>query len=398
MPQPKKSPARKAARLAVLLVLLAGLSFGGWHVSQKRAEKAEGDKRTTIVTVERGDIEETVTAQGKLEPKEYVDVGVQVSGQIKKIMAELGQVVKKGDLIAEIDPQVYESRVQGDEARVKTLEAQVAQQEAQLSLSTQQFNRTKKLLETNAVSQDAYDSADAQLKIAKAQKNALEAQLQEARSTLAGDKANLSYTKIYAPIDGTVVIADTKEGQTLNATQSAPRVVQLADLDTMTVRAQVAEADIMRVREKGEVYFTTLGAQGRKWNGTVRQILPTPDVVNEVVLYNVLVDVDNKDRQLMTGMSTQMFFVMGRANNVPLVPIAALGKRVSKEDKDNALAYRVKLPGRTGEKIIHVGLMNRTMAEVKTGLEEGDKVSIETAEPDPMAGVPRRMRNMGAKL
>lgn len=398
MPQAKPSSTARRVKIIITLAVICGLAYGGWHIWQKRAEKESAAKRVTVVTVEKGDIEEVVTAQGKLEPKEYVDVGVQVSGQIKKLYVDVGHIVKKGDLIADIDPKVYQSKVEADEARIKTLEAQLAQQEAQLLLAGQQFERTKKLLETNAVSREAYDSADAQLKIAKAQKEALEAQLQEARSTLAGDQANLGYTKIYAPMDGTVVLADTKEGQTLNATQSAPRVVQLANLDTMTVRAQVAEADIMRVKEGGEVYFTTLGASGRKWNGIVRQILPSPNVVNEVVLYSVLVDADNKDRQLMSGMSTQMFFVMGRANNVPLVPVAALGKRVSKEDKGAALAYRVRMEGKDNEKIIHVGLMSRTMAEVKEGLAEGDKVKVEVPEDDPMAGIPRRFRNMGGRL
>jgi macrolide-specific efflux system membrane fusion protein len=120
--------------------------------------------------------------------------------------------------------------------------------------------------------------------------------------------------------------------------------------------------------------------------------------VNEVVLYNVLVDADNKDRTLMSGMSTQMFFVMGHAENVPLVPIAALGKRVSKEDRAGSLAYRVRVPGGGKDKIILVGLMNRTMAEVKEGLSEGDKITVEMPAVDPAAGMPRRMRNMAGRL
>lgn len=396
----KKPSIRRGVKLFVTLVLLCALGFGGYRYWQSRAAKEDAAARITVVTIARGDIEEVVTAQGKLEPKEFVDVGVQVSGQIKKINVELGDVVKKDTLIAEIDPKLYEAKVQADEARIKTLQAQIAQQDAQVTLVSLQFDRTKKLVETKAVSQDAYESAEAAMIIAKAQRDALDAQLQEAQSALDGDKANLGYTKIYAPMEGTVVIADAKEGQTLNATQSAPRVVQLANLDVMTVRAQVAEADVMRLKEGGEVYFTTLGAQGRKWTGKVRQILPTPDVVNEVVLYNVLVDAENKDRQLMSGMSTQMFFVMGRANNVPLVPISALGKRAPKEDGTAGIAYRVRQPGgRDNEKIIHVGLMDRSMAEVKQGLAEGDKVTMEApASGDPMAGVPRRMRNMGGRL
>ncbi|HYD19043.1 MAG TPA: efflux RND transporter periplasmic adaptor subunit [Patescibacteria group bacterium] len=397
----KKSALRKPVKVLVTLILLIALVAGGYHFWQGRKQAEEQATKVSVVTVARGDIEEVVTAQGKLEPKDFVDVGVQVSGQIRQIKVELGDIVKKGDLIAEIDPKIYEAKVEADEARIKTLQAQIAQQDAQVTLVNQQYQRTQKLLQAKAVSQDAFDSADAALKIAKAQRDALDAQLQEAQSALDGDKANLGYTSIYAPMDGTVVIKDAKEGQTLNATQSAPRVVQLASLDVMTVRAQVAEADVMRIREGGDVYFTTLGASGRKWTGKVRQVLPTPDVVNEVVLYNVLVDAENKDRQLMTGMSTQMFFVMGRAQNVPLVPISALGKRAQKEDREGAVAYRIKVPAgaKDAEKIIHVGLMDRQMAEVKGGLAEGDKVIMEApAAGDPMAGVPRRMRNMAGRL
>jgi len=396
----KKPSIRKPVKVFVTLAVLCALSFGVYKYWKERSAKEDAAARVTVVTIARGDIEEVVTAQGKLEPKEFVDVGVQVSGQIKKINVELGDVVKKDTLIAEIDPKLYDAKVQADEARIKTLRAQIAQQDAQVTLVSLQFDRTKKLVETKAVSQDAFESAEAAMIIAKAQRDALDAQLQEAQSALDGDKANLGYTKIYAPMEGTVVIADAKEGQTLNATQSAPRVVQLANLDIMTVRAQVAEADVMRLKEGGEVYFSTLGAQGRKWTGKVRQILPTPDVVNEVVLYNVLVDAENKDRQLMSGMSTQMFFVMGRATNVPLVPISALGKRAPRDDSEVGLAYRVRQPGGKGaEKIIHVGLMDRSMAEVKQGLAEGDKVTMEApAGGDPMAGVPRRMRNMSGRL
>ncbi len=396
----KKPSIRKSVKVLVTLILLCALCFGGYRYWKERSAKDDAAARVTVVTIARGDIEEVVTAQGKLEPKEFVDVGVQVSGQIQKINVELGDVVKQDALIAEIDPKIYEAKVEADEARIKTLKAQIAQQDAQVTLVSLQFDRTKKLVETKAVSQDAYESAEAAMIIAKAQRDALDAQLQEAQSALDGDRANLGYTKIYAPMEGTVVIADTKEGQTLNATQSAPRVVQLANLDTMTVRAQVAEADVMRLKEGGEVYFTTLGAQGRKWQAKIRQILPTPDVVNEVVLYNVLVDVENKDRQLMSGMSTQMFFVMGRATNVPLVPISALGKRAPKEDSEGGVAYRVRQPGAKGEeKIIHVGLMDRSMAEVKQGLAEGDKVTMEApAGGDPASGVPRRMRNMSGRL
>jgi macrolide-specific efflux system membrane fusion protein len=400
MPIERRPRTRGRVKVFFVLKLLLSLGLGGYHLSQK--PKAGEEKKYTIATVETGDIEEVVTAQGKLEPKEYVDVGVQVSGQIKKIFVELGDVVKKRDPIAEIDPKIYESKVEADEARIKTLEAQLAQQQAQVKLAELQFNRSKQLIENKAVSRDVFESAETALVVAQAQKTAIDAQLDEARSTLDGDRANLGYTKIFAPIDGTIVIVDAKEGQTLNAAQSAPRVVQIAKLDILTARAQVAEADIMRITPGVDVYFTTLGGQGRRWKGKVRQVLPSPEVVNEVVLYNVLLDVDNADRALMTGMSAQMFFVMGRVDQKPLVPIAALGRRLAKDDAKDAKAYRVLkvVKGKHVEATVRVGLMNRVMAEVKDGLANGDEVAIESSggAEDKTNAIPRRMRNMGGRL
>ena len=403
MANPVKKPRiPKPVKVLAVLAVIIGLGYGGYRAYQNHAAAAEAESRTTVVTVEKGDIEELVTAQGKLEPKEYVDVGVQVSGQIKKLYVQLGDIVKKGDPIADIDPEVYESRVTGDQAKIRTLKAQIAQQAAQVKLAELQFERNKKLKVTNAISQDAYEQAETALQVAKAEADSLQAQLDEGQSTLEGDQANLGYTKIFAPMDGTVIVGDIKEGQTLNAAQSAPTIVRLADLDMMTVRAQVAEADVMKLKTGGEVYFTTLGNTQRKWTATVRQILPTPEIVNEVVLYDVLVDVKNEDRQLMSGMSTQMFFIIGKATDVPLVPVAALGKHLAKQDKDGAMAYRIKTgsAGDNAEKTILVGLMDRTMAEVKEGLAAGDKVILEApaSSGDPAAGVPKKMRNMGPRL
>ena len=387
MPVSKPSVRRPVKIFAVIMLLLA-VSAGGYKYYTGRSD-SKAHTHVTVETITKGDIEEVVTAQGKLEPKEYVDVGVQVSGQIKKLYPQLGDTVKKGDLIAEIDQRTYEAKVEADAAQVKTLQAQLAQQQAQVKLATSQFDRQNRLLAQHAVSEDAYDSAETALKVAKAQQDALDAQIEQGNSNLSGDKTNLSYTKIFAPMDGTVVIEDAKEGQTLNATQSAPRVVQLANLDVMTVRAQVAEADVMRIKPGSGVYFTTLGAGDRRWIATVRQVLPTPEVINEVVLYDVLVDVDNKDRSLMTGMSTQMFFVMGSAKGVPLVPVAALGRHLAKKDDDSGAAYLVHVPdggGKRGEKQFRVGLMNRTVAEVKEGLAEGDHVSIEVVDSPGSSG------------
>lgn len=386
----------------ILLLILLAAAAGGYAYMRGEKAKASLNAAEAVMVVEQGTLEEIVTAQGKLEPKNYVDVGVQVSGQLEKIHVELGDTVEQGQLIAEIDPQIYEAQVEADQARLKTLNAQIAQQQAEIRLARQQHERNEKLVTKGAISQDAFDGTATALTVAEAQLDALNAQMEEAQSTLEGDQANLGYTKIYAPISGTVVVQDVREGQTLNASQSAPTVVQLANLEIMTVRAQVAEADVMRLKPDMPVYFTTLGSQGRKWHGTVRQILPSPEVINDVVLYHVLVDVDNKDRQLMTGMSTQMFFVLTRAEDKPLIPVAALGKRLPGEDDETGQAYQVDVVGAGGTtitKTVHIGLMDRTQAVVRAGLAVGDKVSAPKAllpasaetgkSPRGMRGMPR---------
>ena len=330
--------------------------------------------------VRRGNVEETVTAQGKLEPREYVDVGAQVSGQLKKIYVEIGDTVKKGDLIAEIDPRVYQSRVEASEARLKTLRAQLSEQEAQITFASQQNNRNTRLMKAKAVSQETLEDSQTALKVAQSRAASLRAQIEESQSSLEGDTTNLSYTKIYAPFDGTVVLQPTREGQTVNASQTAPIIVQLADLDIMTVKSQVAEADVMRLREGMEVEFSTLGNLERRWKATVRQILPSPEVVNDVVLYNALIDVQNEDRQLMTGMSTQVFFNLGSAKDALLIPTLALGQKLSAaEDGSQKYKIRVKDGEQTAEKTITVGLVGRNEVEVLNGLAEGEEVALPVA-------------------
>jgi macrolide-specific efflux system membrane fusion protein len=361
----------------IVVVLAAAVSLWLYYSGQEDADRVLLDE--TITTIGYADIEENVTAQGKLEPKEYVDVGAQVTGQLQKLHVEIGDVVKTGQLLAEIDPRIYAARVQADEARIDTLQAQLIEQEALILFANRQYARNQKLYLTKAVSQEALQNSESSSKASLARADSIRAQLKEVQSTLAGDRTNLGYTKIFAPMEGTVVLQTARAGQTLNANQQTPTIMQLAKLDKMTVRAQTAEADIMRIKPGLPVYFTTLGSEQRRWQGNVRQILPSPEVVNNVVLYNVLVDVDNEDGQLMTGMSAQVFFVLGQAKHVLIVPVNALGKRLPEQDNEQGRAYHVKVLGGDGklhEKLIRVGLQNRRFAEIREGLSEGDQVKL----------------------
>lgn len=382
-------------KITVSVIALAIVGGGAYFYHSKHAPaKSAGD--FTIATAAVGSIESLVTAQGTLEPKTYVDVGAQVSGQIKKLHVIIGDAVKSGDLIAEIDSKTYESVIAGDEAQLAQLEAQKEEKKATMNQSNLDMGRNKNLVKEKAISKSVYDQSETDYLVAKAQLAAIEAQIKQQESTLEKDKTNLTYTKIFAPFDGTVVDLAVKEGETVNANQTTPTIGRVANLDVMTAQAQVAEADIPKLKAGMNVYFTTLGSDGRRWTGTVRQVLPTPETVNDVVLYNILVDVENTDRALMSGMTTQMFFEKGSAKDVIIIPSTALLRRDMTADTDKGTAYVVKVPsgeGRPTEKTVIIGLSDRSSAEVISGLNDGDKVIIPaaTVSTTKASSTPKRM-------
>jgi macrolide-specific efflux system membrane fusion protein len=349
--------------------IMAALYFGS-------SGNPQAALRTDVVAI--GNIERTVTALAKVQPKTFVDVGTQVSGQLRKVHVEIGDVVQKDQLLAEIDPTVYQTRVLANRAQIENLKAQLTQSEAQLVLDRAREERSQTLLKSNATSKDAAEAASATVQITQGKIASLKAQIDQTAATLKGDEANLGYTKIHAPMEGTIVNQIAYEGQTVNASQSAPVIVRIADLDTMTVWAQVAEADIPRIKSGMDAYFTTLGMPDRKFEAKVQQVLPTPETVNDVVLYNVLIDVPNKERLLMTNMTAQVFFILGGAKDVPVVPMAAL--RPAPRGGDDAYVARVQNGDSIETRRVKIGLSNRQLAEVKEGLKVGERVVVGAAE------------------
>lgn len=277
-----------------------------------------------FATAEVGDIENAVTAAGTLQPSKFVDVGAQVSGQLDTLFVEVGDVVKAGGLVAEIDATVQINRVDGSRASLRAQEAQLSAREASLRLAEANAERQTRLMQEDATSQSDFDSAVNALASAQSGLIQLQSNIAQSRASLASDEATLGYSKIYAPIDGTVVTIDKKEGMTLNASQQAPVIMRVADLTTMTVQAEVSEADVSKLKIGIEVYFTTLGSGNRRWYGNLRQILPTPVIENNVVLYTALFDVDNSDKALLSDMTAQIFFVTASAKNVLKIPVGAL--------------------------------------------------------------------------
>jgi len=364
------------SRLVAIGFAVLAVALGLWLVFGRDGDDADGAAR--LHTVTRGDLVERISAQGTLEPRTYVDVGAQVSGQIKKFHVAIGDRVRRGDRLADIDPRLYQSRLEADLAQLAALRAQRTQGQATLRLARIEAARYRRLLAQQAVSQDALDQAEAALAVAQASVEAQDAAIAQQESQIQTDRTNLAYTRIDAPIAGTVATLPLREGQTINSTQQAPTLMRIADFSVMTVRAKVAEADVPRLRVGMPARFMTLSAIDRPWQGTVRQIEPSPVTENDVVLFDVLIDVVNTGGALMTGMTTQVFFEAGAARGALLVPVTALGERVPAADSAAGRAWRVqlKLGKSIGSRIIHVGLTTRAQAAVMAGLKAGDQVVV----------------------
>lgn len=339
------------------------------------------------VPVAYGDVESDVAALGTLQPHGYVDVGAQVSGQVRRIVVRAGSVVEKDDLLLEIDPSIQQAKVDADKAALDSLRAQLAEAEARHDLALRQAERQRRLNASGATRLEDVEIADADARVATARIASLRAQVEGAQSVSKGDAALLGYTRIYAPIAGTVVTLDAREGQTLNATYQTPIVLRIADLSKMTVWTEVSEADIGKVQPDMPVYFTTLGgdADARRWIGRVRQILPAPPnrsggadgagapggASGKVVLYTVLFDVDNADGALMPQMSAQVFFVLARAEHVLVAPLSALQPI---DGRPGWYTTRIRVHGRVDTREVQVGVRDRLHAEVLSGLEAGDQL------------------------
>jgi macrolide-specific efflux system membrane fusion protein len=303
-----------------------------WYLSQQE-EAPTNEARISVVEI--GSIENTIAAAGSLQPSEYVDVGAQVSGQLQRLYVDVGDVVEEGQLLAEIDARVQEARVEASRASIEALEAQLTAREAALELARSNAERQARLMTAEATSQLEYDNAMNTLASAESSLIQLEKQIAQNRATLETSETELEYTRIYAPMSGTVVSVLLEEGRTLNATQQAPTILRIADLGTMTVEADISEADIGDIKAGMDVYFTTLGGGDRRWYSTVRQILPTPVIENNVVLYTGLFDISNDDNALLPEMTAQVYFITDSAQDVLTIPMGAV-TFIERPDQGNA--------------------------------------------------------------
>ena len=347
-----------------------------------------GEKPLEYMTIKpsRGDVIETVLATGSLVGRNEVEVGAQVNGQIQKLYVKLGDKVKKGDMIAEIDPRTQINSLSSAKAELRIVQADKKQTEALLKMQEAEYNRQLKMRKGNATSDASLESAEASLAQTKAKLEACDAYIEKAKISVSTAETNLGYTKITAPRDGVVIGIVTEEGQTVVSTQSAPTIVKIADLDTMTVEAEISEADVVKVKAGMPAYFTILGMPGRKFISEFRAIEPATESESsssssasstssstQAIYYNALLDVDNSEGILRKSMTAEVTIVLGESKNVLYLPIAVLNQNLG----DNK--YKVFVKGNDGkaeERVVTVGRKDNVNYEIVEGITENDEIII----------------------
>lgn len=298
----------------LLLLVVIGAAGAGWYYYSVRS-RADSAPEFTTTTVARGDILQQVTATGQLDSVISVDVGSQISGLIQKLYVDFNSPVKKGDKLVEIDPATYQQKL-------RQAEANLASAEASNQLQKVNTERVKELFQQKLVTQQEYDQAVAQLQ----QSNA---SLVTARATVENAKVDLERCTITSPIDGIVINKQTEEGKTVAASLNAPVLFTIAnDLSKMQITAAVAEADIGSVAEKQDVTFTVDAFPNRSFRGQVVQVRNAPKTANNVVTYDTIISVDNRDLKLRPGMTANVSIIVARRDNVLRIANAALRLRI----------------------------------------------------------------------
>ncbi len=396
-------------RYALIALVVAALAVG----AKLLFFPAQDKPRYLTATAALADLEQSVLATGTLQAFKQVSVGAQVSGQIKKLQVALGDTVQKGQPIAEIDSMTQQNNLRNATAALDNVRAQLNSRQASLIQAELAFKRQQEMLAADATSRESYEAAEATLKTSRADVAALQAQVAQATTAVDTAQVNVGYTKILAPIDGVVVALVAQEGQTVNANQSTPTIVKLARLDTITVKAQISEADVVRVKPGQKVYFTILGAPDKRYTTTLRTVEPAPDSIatdtttstststTTAIYYNGLLDVPNPDGQLRISMTAQVYIVLAEAKDAVSIPSSALGERdrqgmgaarppegarAAAREGAGSSQYTVRVLDAEGKAVprkVKVGINNNVNAQILEGLAVGDKVVVGEA---PAAG------------
>ena len=448
-----KKSAIKWGIIALIIVALGALAY-------KTLKPKETTPNYLTATAEIGDIENNVMASGKVKALNTVDVGAQVSGEVTRLFVEVGDEVKKGDLIAQIDQVTQKNSLSNEQASLeqseaalqsaraeslsrqaglKSAQADLASRQAELRQAQADFSRLQGLLAIDAISQQDYDTQGTKVETAQAAVANARASIDTAKAAIATTAANinsqqaalrksqtnvstaqedLSYTTIRAPMSGTIVSVTTEQGTTVNANQSAPTIVTLADLSTVRINAQISEADVINVQAGLPVYFNIIGNPDQKYDATLKAIEPAPEKISDTsstdaaIYYVGYIEVPNTERRFRIDMTAQVYIVINQAKNALLIPSAALqpaskprkpknskspkpdsstvpesvNKLDNKPDSDSGTTMAnvrvLKADGEVVEQMVKVGINNRVNAEILSGLKAGDEVILSEEGPD----------------
>lgn len=385
----------------IIILIVAALAGAGYFYFFK--PKAPSDLRFMTTHVTRGNIVSRVLATGTLEGYKQVSVGAQVSGQLQKLYVDAGDEVKQGQLLAQIDSRTQQNALKDAQSQLNTYKAQLVAKQATLKRATLEFNRQQNMLKSDASAKADFEAAEASLAQAKADVNVVEQQIKQAEIKVDTAKINVGYTKIEAPIDGTVIAIVTDEGQTVVSNQTATTILKLATMDTMTVKAEISEADVIKIKPGMEVEFTILGDPKRVFKSTLKKIAPAPQSASSssntttsststAIYYNAEFDVPNDDRVLRVSMTAECSIILAQKKDVLIVPITAV-KTDHRTGKSYAMVLRKGGPQRVD---VELGLRDQTNVEVISGLTERDVLTVgddvESAENAALANHQSRRR------
>ena len=397
-----------AWRSSVLLFALA-VALIGFYLGRERLFSSPAPKYL-IARAARADLENVVLAMGTLQPIREVDVGTRATGQVKSLKVKLGDHVRAGDLLAEIDPVLAESALQEAQAKLADLDAQKRSAVAKFRKSRLESERQHGLIRGAATSNRDVETADAQREADEGSLASLDAQISQARSRIETETANVSYTKILAPIDGEVVAVLTQEGQTVAASQIVPVILKLAQLDRTIVKTQIGEADIDGVKVGQSASFVTMSDPAKRYYGTLRMVDVVPQSYSELgggsgagasqgkgggaggstgagagpVYYNALFDVPNVDRILRVGKTVEVSILLEAAKGVLAIPTAALGELAA---DGRFTVQTLNADGKLQTRQIRAGVSNHALTEVLDGLNEGEEVVTGELTSAPRAGL-----------
>ena len=377
--------------ITVVLIILAAIYYFNLQSQPKTTYLTE--------TAKYSDIQQTVVATGTVRSSNRVEVGARVSGKVEKILVKLGQKVKKGELIAELDSITQENTLNSAQAQLAAYKAQLVAAQTAYRVANSNFQRIAKLYKRKASSLDDYENAQNNLDSAKANVEQIQAQIKQSEIEVNTAATNLNYTKITSPIDGTVISIPVSVGQTVNANQTTPTIIQVADLDTMLIKPEISEGDITKIKPGMKVQFTTLAEPDEIYQAEIASVDPALTTLTDneysesvsdtnAIYYYANVLVPNPEHKLQIGMTTQNTIITAQKQHVLVVPTLAIQKRNGQN------SVQILDGDKVVEKVVQIGLHDDINTEILSGLNEGDNVILSQSSANEAASVKVRTPRM----